>query len=51
MKKPPTSVEQGFIFKEVGDKLNYAIYHKQDNGKKLLGWIRKYCVDEKDVTK
>lgn len=35
-----------FIFKDVGDKLNYAIYHEDvENGEKLLGWIRKYCVE------
>ena len=41
--------ERGFIFKDVKDKLNYAIFHKDvENGEKLLGWIRKYCVDRKD---
>ena len=38
-----------YIFKEVGDKLNYAIYHSDvKDGKKLLGWIRKSSVDRKD---
>ena len=37
-----------FKFKEVGNKLNYAVFHPNvENGKKLLGWIRKYCVDKK----
>lgn len=35
----------GFIYKDVKDKKNYAMYHKDfENGKKLLGWIMKACV-------
>ena len=30
----------GFIYKDVGDKKNYAIFHK-DEGDKQLGWIDK----------
>ncbi len=47
-KKKLSPVEQGFIFKDVGDKLNYAIHHK-DHGDKILGWIRKYCIPAEDV--
>jgi hypothetical protein len=38
-----------FIFKDVGKKLDYAVFHPDvENGKRLLGWIRKYCVDRKE---
>jgi len=37
--------KNGFIFKDVGNKLDYGIFHSSINGgKKLLGWIRKFCI-------
>lgn len=48
-KKTPKMVkaQEGFEYRDVGNKLDYGIYHK-DTGDKLLGWIRKYCVDRKE---
>jgi hypothetical protein len=38
--------EKGFIFRDVGAKLDYAVFHKDvEAGEKVLGWIRKYVVD------
>ena len=35
-----------FQYRELGKKLDYGIFHpKVENGEKLLGWIRKFCVD------
>ena len=45
--KPKMVTASGHTFKDVGDKLNYGIFHP-DTGDKLLGWIRKYCVDRKE---
>lgn len=37
----------GFEYREVGDKLNYGVFHDDiKNGEKLLGWIRKYLIKE-----
>ena len=36
----------GFIFKDIGDKDNYAIFHeKEQSGNKLLGWISRKTVE------
>lgn len=41
--------ENGFIFKDVGSKLDYAIFHPDiEEGKSIVGWIRKFCVNRKD---
>jgi len=45
--KPKMVTTSGHTFEDVGDKLNYGIFHP-DTGDKLLGWIRKYCVDRKE---
>ena len=38
--------ERGFIFRDLGAKLDYGIFHKDvESGEKLLGWIRKYLVE------
>jgi hypothetical protein len=42
---------EGFYYKDMGDRKNpnYAILHK-NTGDKILGWIRKYCIDEEKET-
>ena len=37
--------ENGFIYKDMKNKLDYGIFHSSvEEGKKLLGWIRKFCI-------
>ena len=37
------------VYADTGDKLNYAAYWlREDGGLEFQGWIRKYCVNDKD---
>ena len=44
----------GFIYKDVGDKKNYGVFHKKEADDKQLGWIPKTNVQymmEKETSK
>jgi hypothetical protein len=44
-----TLKERGFIFCDLGAKLDFGIFHKDvEDGKKLLGWIRKSLVQREE---
>lgn len=43
-------VEQGFIFRDVGSKTNYGVFHKdRDNGETLVCWMSKPNVKPEDL--
>lgn len=50
-KKPAIPLkDQGFIFRDVGSKTNYGVFHKdRDQGKVLICWMSKICVPSEDL--
>lgn len=51
--KKPKAVplkEQGFIFRDVGNKTDYGVFHKKvDSGRQLVCWMSKKCVKSEDL--
>lgn len=42
--------DQGFLFRDVGKKTNYGVFHKKVNdGKTLVCWMDKRCVKKEDL--
>lgn len=39
------------IYRDVGDKKNYAAHYPKDGTEIFMGWISKTCVKDEDVTK
>jgi hypothetical protein len=50
-KKPAIPLkDQGFIFRDVGSKTNYGVFHKdRDEGKTLVCWMSKPNVKSEDL--
>ena len=50
-KKPAIPLkDQGFIFRDVGSKTNYGVFHKdRDQGKTIVCWMPKSCVPSEDL--
>lgn len=43
-------MEDRKVYADTGEKLNYAVCWKNDDGSlKFMGWIRKYCVKDTDT--
>ena len=49
-KKAVPLKDQGFLFRDVGNKVDYGVFHQKVNeGKTLVCWMRKNCVKTEDL--